>query len=183
MSASQFGSGRSGELDLEAGAGPVSGDVGGAYRAPVEMRDGRDHRQPEADPRAPAARLVGAVERLEDVRQVLGCNRDTGVLDHEAPARVRSPRNNPHAAAGGRELTRVVEQLLNDSGRKLGVSRGIARPLGETGLDRELPFLDPGLQGVERGLDGLVRVRGDAADLQEAYLRRSEEHTSEHTSE
>src|SRR5205823_14911404 len=79
------------ELDVEArSAGWFGGNVG---RAVVQLRDGRDHCQTESRSTALVARArwIGPIERLAQVRQVLGGDRRSAGHDgepHATPADV-----------------------------------------------------------------------------------------------
>ena len=70
------------------------------------------------------ATFVAAIEPFEHVRQVVRRNADARVTDpqHDAPLAARRFDVDPHAAAGRRELDRVVEQIVDHLPQPAGVA-------------------------------------------------------------
>src|SRR5690349_14866998 len=64
--------------------------------------------------RAPRARLVGAVQALEDARQILRGDADAGVFDVDGGAPVLGFCGDRQAAFGAVELDRVVNQVIEN---------------------------------------------------------------------
>src|SRR5436309_5415960 len=118
----------------------------------MRLRHCRHESEAEPSAGAAAAGRIGAVERLKDVRQVLGVDLGTGVLHRESyPAgrRHRSLSRDHNAAAQGRELDRILQQLVNQPLYETGVEWHELCGRIEPPLDVELLFLDTAPQGVQ----------------------------------
>ena len=93
-----------------------------------------DHGQSQADAgRAPAARLRRAIERLEDVREVLRRDARSGILDGQdhrisLPARLDDDRRSRPAVLAG-VVQQVVEQLAQE--RRMGPDPGSVGQQGQ----------------------------------------------------
>ena len=110
------------QVHLEAAA--LSRHTRRSGQASVQMRDGRDEREAKPGPSVlrARARRIGAIERLEEMRQVSSGDARPRILHGEAhavPGKGVEPHLDP--AAHGRELQRVREQVIDQATDELGI--------------------------------------------------------------
>ena len=145
----------------------------------VQFHDATRDREPE--PRGGQApcrrrrtrgrRAPRAVEVLERSRQVLLRQRRTFVLDRADPLFPAAREREPHRAAFGRELDRVLEQVLECTARKIGVDLD-ARLIGLE-LDRDAARTrEFGMALGERAREFAQRERGQAQRALAAFDAR-----------
>ena len=112
------------QVHLEAGA--LSRHARRSCQASVQMRDGGDEREAKPAPSVlrACARRIGAIERLEEMRQVSSGDARPRVLHGKAHA-VPGKGVELHLdrAAHGREQQRVLEQVINQATDELGIDQ------------------------------------------------------------
>src|SRR5262245_47436192 len=137
------------------------GNGGDARGAVVQLRDGSDHRKPEPSAAhiAAGSRWIGAIERLEQVRQVLRRDRGAGIRHGYADAMIRDIL---HADIDAPTLWGmrhgVFEEMIDDTSRELGVDR---RPVSALHCARNSDVLlfETTMQIVQRLVDQVRDIR------------------------
>jgi hypothetical protein len=124
-------------------------------------RDGEAEPEAAELPREPAVSLP---KSLEHVRQEFGLDTDTGIADHDLDLRVDPREADLHAAAAGRELHRVGQEVPHDLLQAIRISRHDGRARIE---DR----LQPDAFGVGRGPHGLGAVPQKDGQLQRLHVQ------------
>ena len=119
------------------------------------------NRQAQAEAPRPSGRgRIGLSETVEDVRQELGRNSLAGVGDDNPHALVVGGHGHVDAAAGARELDRVVNQIPENLLDATAIRRD-ARQVGVTGRGQPDAFRVGGrLERLDRRVDGAPTSSG-----------------------
>ena len=129
----------------------------------MQTRDGRN--QGAAEPGAAAvgasAGGISAIERLEQIRQVRRGDTGPRVLDCESQTATGGNRLEPHldCAAHGRELQRILEQMIHQSYHELRVHEHGGLRDTECARDAEVALREPLAQPIEPFSDEPLDIR------------------------
>ncbi len=137
--------------------------------APVQLHEGADDRQAEADPAMPRAESMA----LEPVEHRVG-----DLLRHAAPVIPHAQQQvlaaaagmDLHALPGLREADRVREQVEQDLADPFPVGVDAADILRHVEGEGDARFGEPVLDAAHRGLDGGLDVHVLALKLQRAGI-------------
>ena len=165
MGASSVGGG-GGDIHFDASA--LSGHTGRPGDTAVQMRNRGDQREAQARAALRRARAggIGAIERLEQVRQIVPGDAGPRILDGEPQS--AAPGNgcqlDADGSTQGSELQRVVEQMVDQTADELGIDQDRGLSGAQCPFDDEVAFLAAPAQPVEPVANQSFDVGGDAGE-------------------